>query len=1081
MKNLIYLFLFISLMYGVGNSQEPDSDPLAQSRIIRGNGEEVAYIGPNYDSSTGDHLEISILKYFKELEYVPQDTLVKMLSWKTPVASSWGMFYDLKVADLDNDGLNEIAAVWIEGGSQDIDLAILKPNPDLLGIDSIANWAKIERHKINDPQIINDGGSFLPNIAFVDAGNFDTDSLKEIVIAYWISPNDSTRELLRIKVYDISDSLELTYKGDVLPGGERLIDPPEIWLCEDQSYLFDIESGDFNGDGILELLITGREDGQPGSAWNIFANIYAYDDQNQNLKLKSENIIYSQEKAHFDIWNINLVADHIISEEAEDAVVGFLQYAQGENQADTVSFTLVPIDIHDQLDTLSIGTIEKQYQNTIPPECFYDRQSTLEAKDINRDGIAEIFSAFSFGEYELPHYQDFKVYQLDGQLNLSQWADLTNLVPNFHADIALGTVVLDTLETTPATELLIPAKLDRGRIWIYKIKTDAGGNFDQVELIHKGPRLEIAKTENIQVADFDGDIRMGAPRKFSITKILQPLVILNAPPIHFDVLNDQQYDVSLSYNNNVGNFVSSYIKESSQFAEVETQVNTDWSISATATAGFSFWGVSVSAYLSETYGERFSKVENSSQTVTVSVAVDAIEDDRIYALVLDYNIYEYPVFVNDILRGNILVVEPLIAEHRWFPSKSWSGYDYIPNHEVGNILSYRQYATLTGNPMLDEKIKGDYNNSFVLDANSSYDWTLLFEDFESSEVSRAKEFSRDWGVSVSGWGSGFSLDGTYDREDMQTQRTEVSNGLELDVHLDGIDMGLGEVGYRVTPYSYWATNGALIIDYAVQPELAIPGGTETWWQVNYGKRPDPAFILPWRYDPEKGFALEDPVKRHQTKDIVFYPTDPREGDVISIEARVHNFSLLETPSPMGVKFYVGDPDSGGILIKSVDNKTEVFTDDKVPARGTMVVTMEWEVPTGIGTFPRIYAVIDEQNGMQEIHENNNKSWNILQKSTATAIVSEQNSNIPNAFSLKQNYPNPFNPITTIEFSLTNAEFVQLEVFNTLGERVDIIESKELSAGRHAYHFDARMLPSGLYFYRIQAGDFHDVKKMMLIK
>ncbi len=575
---------------------------------------------------------------------------------------------------------------------------------------------------------------------------------------------------------------------------------------------------------------------------------------------------------------------------------------------------------------------------------------------------------------------------------------------------------------------------------------------------------------------------MGAPRKFSVTKILQPLVILNAPPIHFDFLDGQPYDVSLSYNNNDGQFISSYVKESSQFAEVETEVNKDWSLSATASGGFSYFGVSVSAYLSETYGKRFSKVANSSTTVTVSVAVDAIEDDRIYAMVMDYNIYEYPVYVNDVLRGNILVVEPLVVENRWFPSKSWSGYDYIPNHEVGNILSYREYPLTEGDhPLMAERIKGDYNDSFVLDANSSYDWNLFFDDFTSNEVSTAKEFSRDWGVSVSGWGSGFSLDGSYNREDIQTQRTSVSNGLELYVHLDAIDMGLGEVGYRVTPYSYWATNGALIVDYAVKPELAAPGGTETWWQANYGENSDPAFILPWRYDPEKGFALQEEAKRYQTKDITFFPVNPREGDIIQIEARVHNFSLIETLSPMGVKFYVGDPDSGGVLITSVDNQTEVFTDNKIEARGTKLVSMDWKVPTGIGTFPRIYAVIDEQNSLTEIHENNNKSWNILQKTIATGIAETRDGELPNQFELQQNYPNPFNPLTTIEFTLEQSSFVEFEVYNTLGERVAIVESKELLAGKHAYDFDARMLPSGLYFYRIQAGNFKDVKKMILLK
>ncbi len=493
MNNFLPVYILVLLLSSMIFAQEPDSDPLGQSRIIRGNGEEVVHIGPGNESNTRNHLEISILKYFKELEYVAQDTLVKMLSWSTSVTSVWSMFYDLKVADLDNDGLSEIAAVWIEPGSQDIELAVLKPNPDLLGIDSLASWEKVERETINDPQIIDVGEYFLPNIAFVDAGNFDTDSLKEIVIAYWISPNDSSRELLRIKVYDISDSLELSYKGDVLPGNERLIAPPEIYLCEGQTYFFDIESGDFNGDGILELLITGREDGQPNSAWNIFANIYAYDDQDQNLKLQSENIIYSQEKSQFDIWNINLVVDHIISEEKEDAVVGFFQYVPKASVTDTVSYTLVPINIHDQMDTISIGTMVKQYQDSIPTECFYDRLSTLEAKDINRDGIAEIFSATSFRDSGKPQYQDFRIYQADDQLNLSQWADLSDIVTDFHAGIGLGEVVQDTLEANPYIELLVPVRSDRNRTWIFKLKTDAGGNFDNVELIHKGPHLEMPR------------------------------------------------------------------------------------------------------------------------------------------------------------------------------------------------------------------------------------------------------------------------------------------------------------------------------------------------------------------------------------------------------------------------------------------------------------------------------------------------------------------------------------------------------------------------------------------------------------
>ncbi len=1074
MKKLFFLSLIFIVLFNLTFAQEPEEDPLAESYIIRGGGgEEIVKIKGGAEASY-----ISIYKYFREMEFAPGDTMINMLSYLIS-PGGYGVIYDIAVNDLDADGLNEIVAVWTADGA--VEIVVLKPDPDLLGIDSLAGWQREIQLQKQSP-VIHSGFEFgMPPVALVQIGNFDSDSLMEFIVAWWADDGDKNG-YVNLTLFDISDSLTVEEKGSIMD--QVVQEPPIMRLCEDYLYLFDLECADFNGDGIDEILLTGRESMAP-HGWQLFANLYTYNEGTGQLENAAGEIIYTQPDTTYDVSNINLAVGHFNSVDKEQAVIGINQYnpylrSQWQTKpADTISYLLFPVELNDQLAEFQIASPFIQMQDTIPYGCYYNSVSTLISKDLNNDRLDEILATYStYGPVDV---QSFKILQMQENSELTMWADLDTLVGDFFMNISVGDIRKDTLETKPVMEILVPNQTSYGRNWMYQIITDAGGNFVETKLIYKGPYLSYEKTEPVQVADFDGDIRLGAPRKFSVTKILQPLVILNAPPIHFDVLDDTPYDVSLSYNNNDGKFVSSYVKESSQFAEVETEVNMDWSLSWTAGAGFSFFGVSVSSHLSETYGKRFSKVANSSTKVTVGISVDAIEDDRIYAMVMDYNIYEYPVYVNDEVQGNVLVVEPLVAENRWFPSKSWSGYDYIPNHEVGNILSYREYPLLSDNPVLDEKIKGDYNNSFVLDANSSYDWSLLFEDFQSNEVTTAKEFSRDWGASVSGWGMGFSLNGSYNREDIQTQRTEVSNGLQLDVHLDAIDPGIGEVGYIVTPYAYWANNGALVIDYAVKPELSAPGGTDTWWQVHYGDLADPAFILPWRYDPEKGFTLQDEAKRYQTKDIIFYPANPRAGDIITIESRVNNFGLKPTPGPMGVKFYIGNPDSGGTIITGIGGETEVFTGEAVPSRGTKIVKMDWKVPSGIGTFPRIYAVIDEQNTLPEIHENNNKSWNILQKSTATAIVSEQNMNIPNTFSLKQNYPNPFNPITTIEFSLTHAEFVQLEVFNTLGERVDIIESKELSAGNHAYHFDARMLPSGLYFYRIQAGDFHDVKKMILLR
>jgi len=88
---------------------------------------------------------------------------------------------------------------------------------------------------------------------------------------------------------------------------------------------------------------------------------------------------------------------------------------------------------------------------------------------------------------------------------------------------------------------------------------------------------------------------------------------------------------------------------------------------------------------------------------------------------------------------------------------------------------------------------------------------------------------------------------------------------------------------------------------------------------------------------------------------------------------------------------------------------------------------------------------------------------------------------PNRFNLSQNYPNPFNPSTTIEFTLPKSEFITLTVYNILGKEVTTLVNNKLQAGNHIYEFDGSKLASGVYLYRIESGNFQDVKKMILIR
>ncbi|MBD3287804.1 T9SS type A sorting domain-containing protein [candidate division KSB1 bacterium] len=100
---------------------------------------------------------------------------------------------------------------------------------------------------------------------------------------------------------------------------------------------------------------------------------------------------------------------------------------------------------------------------------------------------------------------------------------------------------------------------------------------------------------------------------------------------------------------------------------------------------------------------------------------------------------------------------------------------------------------------------------------------------------------------------------------------------------------------------------------------------------------------------------------------------------------------------------------------------------------------------------------------------------------ASAVESESNLT-PSEFRLEQNYPNPFNPSTSIRFTLKEAGNVTLKVFDLLGNEVaTLIDGDYKSIGSHTVNFDAHNLTSGVYFYKLESGNFSAIKKMSLVK
>ena len=98
-----------------------------------------------------------------------------------------------------------------------------------------------------------------------------------------------------------------------------------------------------------------------------------------------------------------------------------------------------------------------------------------------------------------------------------------------------------------------------------------------------------------------------------------------------------------------------------------------------------------------------------------------------------------------------------------------------------------------------------------------------------------------------------------------------------------------------------------------------------------------------------------------------------------------------------------------------------------------------------------------------------------------ATVVDESNNTVDKFYLSQNYPNPFNPATTIEYSLPKDKFVNLSIYNSLGQKAAVLINEIKKAGEYQINFDASRLASGVYFYRLESDNRVLVRKMLLLK
>jgi hypothetical protein len=107
-------------------------------------------------------------------------------------------------------------------------------------------------------------------------------------------------------------------------------------------------------------------------------------------------------------------------------------------------------------------------------------------------------------------------------------------------------------------------------------------------------------------------------------------------------------------------------------------------------------------------------------------------------------------------------------------------------------------------------------------------------------------------------------------------------------------------------------------------------------------------------------------------------------------------------------------------------------------------------------------------------------WYVYRQSTITDLEKEEET-IPTVFKLEQNYPNPFNPSTVIKFGVPERSNVLLKIYDILGGEVATLVNEEMEAGWYSRLFNAAEYSSGIYIYRLQANNYVNTKKMILVK
>lgn len=908
--------------------------------------------------------------------------------------------FAVATGDFNGDGHETFIVAWEQSNTSGQPILHYYLPTDMDGTNM--DWTEVNQWEGGAQLFAEEGTNHTFRQIKLVTGDFDGDFQDEFVIGF-----HSGTGRVRLLLFDTNGSVNQQYVAQI--NWKHLPDDNKIYASQ-----FDLAVGDFNWDGREDLVLIAAEAAENGSLDGAYLSIFTIDETDG-----ATNINHRLQH-HFPMPNFSLdgVNMGVTTGDFSKAYTGLeiacaINWDRTNDNPDIYTYLYTfrvasdmtnpdePIAFHELIFDENINTYSQISMSNVI------HALDLEAGDLDGDledeivfGIGSQAHIFEIEDDLMPtrqleasiplHINDMAILQ-DGLFS-NDFLKVKNVSGDFRAEVVVlkNRVWVDDPCCDPDEQ-----EFD---LTVYGFDTSSNPNNPYENRVTRASLIgaEYGIDQNhrryaLALGDFNGDnIRLGTPNIYEKTELVSPLMLLNPPPTHFDILNETIYDVSRRYCATTGctmpgdapadgehHFTAIYEEIVTEANGLATEFHSDWAVSASAEANVSAFGFSLGASYAETYGERFSKTNQQRTEVILTQTNQATLDDDLSGYYIDYKVFEYPIIQGAQELGHTMVCIPEQIGTQTANVKSIFWETYQPQHEFGNLFSYPssiEDIQNMGVEIMSPNTDISANATVIAPQSGGGDFFELVISEESLSVEQEAYTTETTvgasaGGSYGGFGIDVSVEGTYSTEDVETRTSSLGEEVAIRAFYGNSNANIADADYRITPIIYWAKNGGLVMDYLVDLQGAF-------WTNNYGGKCDPTFLLPWKYDEEKGFILSEPAEKQKTRDIWFSPAQPQTGESVTIFARLNNYSLEDTPSPVKVHFYQGEPQNGGTFIGEVTSETTLK--GRINGVEPQIVELAWTIPANIDPQTRIYAVIDPNAEINnEVHEDNNTGWNCL--------------------------------------------------------------------------------------------------------